>query len=310
MTGFSRTSVWTALGRAVGARERDPGVRNPDFLAEKLLGPEERAVLGAHPLVKALDSPDAEAIQSPEVLTAARSMIPRTHFIDRRLKSALGEGATQLVILGAGFDSRAYRMRELLANVRVFEVDYPATQERKMRRVREALGDPPPNLAYVAVDFRTDDLGKELENAGYDRAQRTFFIWEGVTMYLPADAVVSTLRWVARYAPQGSSIVFDYTYETTIRVFANPDAFPMPAPMREWLERFRRLTSGEPWIFGIPDGKEEEFLSNVGLQLQKVLGLNSLEAVESYLTRNDGTVYATYPATERQGYLILEARVA
>jgi len=309
MDAVSRTSIWVALSRAFGAREPDARVRNPDYLAEALLGPEERALLEDSPLVTAMDLPYQEALQIGEVTYSSRPMIARTRFIDERLASAVKDGATQVVILGAGFDSRAYRLTDLLKTLRVFEVDHPLTQERKIQRVRAAVGVPPENLTYVAVDFRVDDLGEKLGGAGYQRGDKTFFIWEGVTMYLPVEAVRGMLRWIVENSAPGSCVVFDYTYEIAIRVMANPDAFPIPPQMKQGMERFRKLTAGEPWIFGIPDRQEREFLGSLGLEVRKVLGLNSQEAVSNYLTREDGSIFGGYPATEQQGYLILEAVV-
>src|SRR5689334_4209899 len=125
MNQVSRTSIWVAMGRAFGAREPDAHVRNPDYLAEALMGPEERALLADHPIVAALSQPYETALENPEVISTSRMMIPRTHFIDTRLQEAVRDGATQVVILGAGFDTRAYRLKESLAATRVFEVDHP-----------------------------------------------------------------------------------------------------------------------------------------------------------------------------------------
>lgn len=309
MIGPSSTSVWAAMGRAFGSREPDAKVRNPDWLAGKLVGPQELALMQDHPLVSAINRPYEEASRDMEVIAASRSMIPRTRFIDERLEAAVGNGTTQLVILGAGFDSRAYRFEKLLTAVRVFEVDHPATQEVKIQRVREVVGEPPENLVYLAVDFRKDDLTAALSAEGYRKDRRTFFIWEGVTMYLPAEAVHETLRWIAVNSASGSSVVFDYFSETAVRVMANPAAFPIPAPMKESIERFKRLNPEEPFVYGVPNDKEADLLIGEGLTVGKVLGLNSSEAVETYLTRTDGTIYGNLPATEQQGYLILEAFV-
>src|SRR5689334_7062966 len=130
--------MYVAAGRALGAREPDESIRNPDYLAERLLGPEERALIAEQPVVQALEKDFAEARQNMEALSSAIMMIIRTRFIEERLEQAIRAGASQLVILGAGFDTRAYRLTELLKNARVFEVDQPATQEYKKRRVREA----------------------------------------------------------------------------------------------------------------------------------------------------------------------------
>jgi methyltransferase (TIGR00027 family) len=262
------------------------------------------------PLLKALAQPFDEALKDLEVLSPVRTLLIRTRFIDTRLQVAVRVGATQVVILGAGFDSRAYRFPELLKKTQVFEVDQPSTQQIKMRRVRESIGEPPRNVSYIGVDFRQDDLGIALALAGYRADLETFFIWEGVTMYLPKEAVVETLRWIATHSSPGSCIVFDYAYEAMIRGIGNIDMDKVPEQWKQAVMRFKRLTAGEPWIFGLPDQGEEEFLGGVGLKLRKVLGMNSPEAVEKYLTRQDGTIFGAMPATEQRGYFILEAEVA
>src|SRR5215213_8346078 len=138
---ISGTSIYTAAGRAVGAREPDPSVRNPDYLAEKLLG-DPSALHIDHPAVRALSLAYDEAMNDMGVVTAVRMMLVRTRFIDEALARAIEGGATQVVILGAGFDSHAYRFQELLAQVRVFEVDRAATQALKKQRVEDVLGGP------------------------------------------------------------------------------------------------------------------------------------------------------------------------
>src|SRR4029453_9486633 len=106
-----------AAARAMGAREPDARARNPDWMAERLLGPEEMGLLGDHPLGAALAEPYANALQNPEMLGGARILIPRTRFIDDRLSAGIDDGITQVLILGAGFDSRAYRFADRLRGV-------------------------------------------------------------------------------------------------------------------------------------------------------------------------------------------------
>ena len=154
------------------------------YLAEMLLGDPSQLDLD-HPAVRALSLRYDDAMKDLEVVTNVRMMTIRTRFIGEALERAIVGGATQVVILGAGFDSHAYRCQELLAPVRVFEVDRPATQALKRQRVNDVLGGPPVNLTYVAIDFQHEDLPDVLTRHGYDSAQRTFFILEGVTMYLP-----------------------------------------------------------------------------------------------------------------------------
>lgn len=287
MAAVSRTCIYVAAGRAVGAREPDPSVRNPDYLAEKLLGDSSTLHLD-HPAVRALNLPYAEAMQDVEVVSIVRAMLIRTRFIDEALERAVAGGATQVAILGAGFDSHAYRCERLLTNVRVFEIDRPATQSLKKQRVHEVLGGPPANLTYVPIDFQHESLPDVLRRHGYDPNQRTFFILEGVTMYVPEEAVRSTLRFVGSHPP-GSTIVFDFVYRAMIDFIANIDWAAVPAAAKPYFERFMNLIKDEPWVFGVPIGGEREFLADCGLELREVFTVGGEESLERFVTKADGT---------------------
>jgi len=302
-----------AAARAVGARDPDPLVRNPDYLAERLLGDEVRAVRVDHPVVRALDQDYNLAIQEPEVVWTVSMMLVRTRFIDVRLQHAIQAGATQVAILGAGFDSRAYRFAELLGNTPVFEVDRPETQDLKKRRIVEILGAAPPNVTYVAIDFQHEKLSDRLHDAGFEPNRRTFFICEGVTMYLPEQSVRDTLAFVAAQAP-GSSIVFDYVYASAIEFLKSINPAYLPETIRPAVQRMLSLESGEPWIFGMPPDNEEGFLNSVGLEVVEKFAISGEEARQKYLTRSDGTPFFTArgqyasPAANRSMYFLLEAR--
>ena len=226
-TGISKTAIWVAAARAIGALEADPGTRNPDYLAGQLLGDPSELDLD-HPVVDALRSSYEEAMQDMEIAGLVRAMTERTRFIDEALERAIGAGATQVLIPGAGFDSHAYRCRELLAPTRIFEVDRPAMLAFKRRRVDEALGGPPENLTYVPIDLDQEDLSVALARHGYDASQRTFVIMEGVTMYVPEEALRATFRFVASHAP-GTSIVFDFATRTMIEGIKQIDLARVPA---------------------------------------------------------------------------------
>jgi methyltransferase (TIGR00027 family) len=285
--GISKTSLYVAAGRAVGAREPDESARNPDYLAEQLLG-DPSAIDLDHPAVRALGLSYDEAMQNVEVVSTVRMMIIRTRFIDDALARAIADGATQVVVLGAGFDSHAYRCGPLLAGTRIFEVDRPATQALKKQRVNEVLGGPPANLTYVAVDFQHEDLATVLTRHGYDSAQRTFFIWEGVTMYLADAAVRETLRFVGSHPP-GSGIVFDFVYRALIDMLEALDINNIPAVQRPYVQRFLDLIKDEPWRFGVPVNSEREFLREFGLELREAFAIGGEESLTRFVTKADGT---------------------
>ncbi|HXB57314.1 MAG TPA: SAM-dependent methyltransferase [Vicinamibacteria bacterium] len=276
----SKTSVLVMAARAIGARDPDPTVRNPDWLAEHLLGPEERALIPDNYALLALDQDYREAMKDPRTRGLVLTMTVRTKFNDEHLLQAVGEGALQVVNLGAGFDSRAYRFRQALRNVKVFEVDYGPTQEYKRHRVQEVLGPPPPNVRYVPIDFTREQLADVLGRAGYRTDLRTFFLWEGVTQYIPEEAVLETLRFVAGNSASGSAVVFDYSTRSRL------EELPKVSEAERTLQAMVRAW-GEPWIFGIPEGTTASFVKNAGLDLVENLPVHGPESVTRYLTRKD-----------------------
>jgi methyltransferase (TIGR00027 family) len=145
-------------------------------------------------------------------LQAARVMADlialRTAAIDTAVRTAIAGGATQLVILGAGYDGRAWRMPEL-GRVSVFEVDHPATQGDKRTRLSDMR--PVTDVVhFVAIDFERESLGAALERAGHDSSAPTCWIWEGVVMYLTRDAMRATLTDLAGRSAPGSTLIINY----------------------------------------------------------------------------------------------------
>ncbi|OBF15721.1 SAM-dependent methyltransferase [Mycobacterium sp. ACS4331] len=135
------------------------------------------------------------------------SIACRKRLIDERLSDPLHEFDT-VVILGAGLDTRAYRIARH-SGMPVFEVDQPINVERKAAVVTRALGQVPDSVRLVPADFERDDLLETLRTHGYDPALRTFFVWEGVTQYLSPQAVRATLDGL-RGAARGSQLIFTY----------------------------------------------------------------------------------------------------
>jgi len=276
----SKSSIWVLAARAIGAREPDPSVRNPDWLAERFLGPEERALLVDNSVVLGLNKDYREAMKDPETRARVLMVNLRTHYIDQKMLDAIKAGATQVVILGAGFESRAYRFRKELKATKVFEVDFGPTQEYKKRRVQDVLGPPPPNLVFVPIDFTRQTASAVLRKAGYRADRKTFFIWEGVSMYLTEQSVRDFLRDISNHASPTSELVFDH-----FNPFFDPPANEANARLVAMLKQW-----GEPWIFAIPDGQEQQFLASTGLTLTEHVSLlvTSPDA-RKYITRQDGT---------------------
>ena len=276
----SRTSIVVAALRAFGAREPDPSVRNPDSLAERLLTAAELDLITEHPVAAALKQDYQKARQVREVAGMSNLMLVRTRYIDERMQRALEEGATQVVILGAGFDTRAYRFAEQLRRKKIFELDYESTQAFKKRRLIDVFGSLPEHVRFTEIDFKRDNLGGVLAAAGYERSEKTFFIWEGVSMYLSEDAVRETLRTISNYSVKGSSLVMDFAERASIDMLQKLPQLSQHNYTTHW---------GEPWIFGVPDMREREFFLECGLTLREILRFFGPETAKRYLTRSDGT---------------------
>jgi methyltransferase (TIGR00027 family) len=225
-----------------------------------------------------------EASENPAIVLFAGLMLRRTRFIDEALESAVKNAATQVVILGAGFDTRAYRLRDLLQHCRIIEVDAASTQAYKKRRVQEVLPDLPTNVTYSAIDFANDDLMDGLRRAGFVPEEKTVYIWEGVCMYLPESIVRNTLAAVALHSAAGSTLVLDYANDVGIQLgkFTPNGAGGIPTG---W---------AEPWIFGVPGANGSEFFRELGFDPGVPLSANSPEITRRYGTRKDGSSYAAH----------------
>ncbi|HTS48108.1 MAG TPA: class I SAM-dependent methyltransferase [Bryobacteraceae bacterium] len=192
----SRTARGVAIRRAAHQLLDHPRVFE-DPLALAILGEETARVLEADP-ARFENSPRLRAF------VAARS-----RFAEEELAAAFHRGVPQVVVLGAGLDTFAYRNPFAASGLRVFEVDHPATQAWKRELLAEAGVAAPPSLSFVPLDFEERALAEALEEAGFRTDQPAFFSWLGVVPYLTLDAAKATLAWIGSL-PAGSGVVFDY----------------------------------------------------------------------------------------------------
>jgi methyltransferase (TIGR00027 family) len=278
----SRTSIVVAALRAFGAREPDKMVRNPDALVERLIGPAELQLISEHPVARALHDEYQKSRRQREVAGMSNLILIRTRFIDEGLVQALSDGATQVVILGAGFDTRAYRFVDLLKDKKVIEVDHRSTQEIKKQRLTAASIPIPPNVRFAEIDFKTDVLTDVLVRAGYDPSAKTFFIWEGVSYYLTESAVRDTLRTISQGSVAGSSLVMDFAGAALIEMLRKYPTLSQHKYTTNW---------GEPWTFGLPDTRESEFFKECGLDVLEIMNFFGPQASKRYLTRSDGASF-------------------
>jgi methyltransferase (TIGR00027 family) len=189
------------------------------------------------------------------------SVIARTRLIDHYVTSALASGVSQVVLLGAGFDTRAYRLAGA-ERVRFFEVDHPNTLAVKKANVRRSIGTLPEHVKYIAMNFQHDSARQALGAVGFDPLGRSLFLWEGVSNYLSEESVRATLSFISGIA-EGTQLVFTYVDEAVLR---NPATF---AGGREIQQTIAKIE--EPWTFGIRPDSAAEFLRGCGLSLDSDL---------------------------------------
>ena len=202
----------------------------------------EHGLVFADPLALSILGPDADeaialAKERPERRGLRLFIAMRSRFAEDAARHAIEQGVRQILVLGAGLDTFAYRL-EPAQGLRVFELDHPATQAEKRRRLSDAQIAEPSHVVYVGHDFERGAMTAALKAAGLDPSRRTFVIWLGVTPYLTEEAVYATLGELASLAG-GAEVVFDY---------ANPpQAIEGPAGdfHREMAERV--AARGEPF---------------------------------------------------------------
>ena len=174
------------------------GLPNPEAVLEQVgVLVDGFSQLGSHDAASAF-------VEQTEHAVCARSRL-----FEERIKQLNGNGLQQLVILGAGMDTTAYRFSEALQDITVFEIDHPDTQAFKRQRLQESGIAIPSNLQFAGFDFENQTLAKAMEDSAIDRDKHTLFSWLGVSMYLTDDTVKATLGVLGHF-PAGSELVMDY----------------------------------------------------------------------------------------------------
>lgn len=254
----SRTAEFVALFRALEtARPRDRRLFEDPY-AEAMLGRRLRAVaaLARVPITGRLVYETIDRAWPGGRLW----VVLRTRFIDDLVRNALDRGAEQLVLLGAGLDTRAHRIGVIVPTP-VFEIDEAAMLQRKRDRLGRALGDLPTHVRYVALDFETNDLADVLRTAGLRPDVPSVLVWEGVTSYLSADAVDATLRSVATVIAPESTIAFTYLRREILEgEVESPGAGAVKRAVRR---------AGEPFRFGLDPDRVGTYVQARGFELEK-----------------------------------------
>lgn len=201
---ISQTAMLIASVRALACYEDDPLIHGDDYLAELFLPEDKKIPLRTtdyRPVIK-------KAI--PEGLY--EYVIARTKYFDELFSQYLNQQIPQIVLLGAGYDSRAYRYANRIKNSRIYEVDTSATQKIKRQILKNNGLEIHPNVLYVTADFEQDEWVQRLYDAGYQSSLQTLYIWEGVTFYLAPKSVDYMLSLLRQHSSAGSILSFDYQH--------------------------------------------------------------------------------------------------
>ncbi len=245
----SRTAFAAAAHRAAH-QILDRGAIFADPLALTILGQDAETV--------AREAQDHPGRRGMRVFIAARSNLAETWLAEGVAERGVG----QVVVLGAGLDTFAYR-HPLASRLKVFEVDHPATQAWKRRRLAEAGVTAPETLTFAPVDFERDRLLDGLVSAGFDPTVRSFFVWLGVVPYLTEAAIRGTLSAIAGL-PGGGEVVFDY---------ADPPATLDADSLARHAERAERVAAlGEPWLSHFEPAELRALLLEAGFATVEDLG--------------------------------------
>lgn len=260
MRNASRTAQYMALFRAIESCRPAKRRLFHDTLARDFLSPSLRFAVAVSrmPLV----GPVIPWIIDTAWPGARTSGIARTRFIDDRLSRALREGFRQVIILGAGFDSRSYRMEDL-RSVRVIEIDHPATSRLKRSILERSLGRMPSNVQFLEIDFNNQSLEVGIRDIQFEIALPTIVLWEGVTNYLTGEGVDATFRSLRSIARR-CRVIFTYVDKAVL----DPNAsFEGATNAKSRIE-----SVGENWTFGFDPVELPKYTAQHGFRLVEDVG--------------------------------------
>lgn len=263
----SKTAAYTCCMRAASYLDSNPNYHSEDYIAPKLL-----------PKFASLFINTIKNILAPKGIY--EYVIARTKYIDKIFEKALNEDFEQILIFGAGFDSRGIRFLKEEQNIKVFELDTKFTQEAKIKQFIKRKVETPTNLVYIPIDFNKETVEEKLNEYGFMKNKKSLFILEGLIMYLEESAVDNTFKIIYEYAGKGSLVFFDYVYTSVLR---NENIYFGEKSIHKVI-----LNASEPWIFGIEKGEINNFLTKRGFKF--IEHLDSFEMEERYFKSAKGEI--------------------
>jgi methyltransferase (TIGR00027 family) len=208
-------------------------------------------------------------------------VVARTSYFDNIVQQALQNNTSQIVFLGAGYDTRAYRFKDLIdSKTKIFELDIHTTQEQKIKLLNQNNISIPEQLTFVPINFNKETLESVLAKYGYGNGQTNLFIWEGVSYYLSSKEVDDILSFIKKSSAINSTVCFDYATFWPEMMDAHG--------VKELIETMKKKYSGETTKFGIERGKMKSFLAERGFKIIDHMTAEEME--RKYLMLRDGSL--------------------
>lgn len=267
----SITAQGTCLVRAISYYEKDINYKSNDDIAP-IMVPSYLNLLVKYELSRSLlKKIFLKAPGNYEYLIA------RTKFIDNIFEN-IDDNIEQVLIFGAGFDSRAIRFKNKLASTKIFELDVPVTQQIKMDRIKRKNIEIPENLKFISIDFNKESLSKKLDEIDFERNKCCLFLLEGLTMYLNKESIDNTFSLIEKYSGENSLIVFDYVSASKVK---KEKTYNDPKIKKHYQFLAK---AGEKPSFAI-DGHIQDFLAKYNLHLYDEL--DSARLAKKYFNKDD-----------------------
>jgi methyltransferase (TIGR00027 family) len=192
----------------------------------------------------------------------------------------VAEGFGQILIFGAGFDTRALRFQAESMDTRIFELDAVITQQAKIGQYAKRGLNIPANVVFISIDFDKESLSEKLKGAGFSRGERSLFLLEGVLMYLQPESVDETFKVIEEFAGASSVVLFDYVQASVLN---QTGSYYGESEILKTVAK-----AGERWYFGVEEGELDAFLKSYGLR--EVESLDAQELERRYFTHASGEI--------------------
>jgi len=267
----SRTAAMTCMSRAASYLESNRNYHSDDHIAVKILPGFIRVLIHISLFRNLL-------VRFLAPTGVYEYVIARTKYIDAVFAKTLADRFDQILLFGAGYDTRALRFQDKAQDTRIFELDELHTQQAKIKQLRKCNLSIPSNLVFIAIDFEKESLSQKLEMANFQKGQRNLFILEGLLMYLQPESVQETFQIIREYGCKGNRVVFDYIQASVLR---HENTLYGEAELVKSVHK-----AGEPWRFGIEPGEIESFAVTQGFEVYDHKCAQELEVI--YFQDKDG----------------------